>query len=245
MDRFTIGGVLNTGFSVFFRNFIPFTIIAALVYLPVIIGTAVLLANPLDHETYAIWNFVLALVKMIVNLVVTAALTYGVIMQLNGTKASLGSCIATGFSRLLPVLAVTLLLFFILMLGFVALIVPGVILYLMFFVATCVAVVEKPGVLASLSRSRELTRGRKGELFLIVLIMFGMAFFFGAFLAIGFIPKYGTNGEFETLPLYIWLRLAIDILVSSLTATMTAAAYYFLRREKEGTSTEALAQVFA
>lgn len=244
LDRFTIGGVLSTGFSAWFRNFIPFTLIATLVYTPVIIALAVLLADPAAHiKTLEQWNLWMILPKLLLNSLVAAALTYGVVMELNGTKASFGACMSNGFSRMFPVMGVALLTLLVVMGGFILLIVPGIIVSLMLYVATPVAVVEKPGVVASLKRSRELTQGHKGSIFLLVLIVGMMSGAISTFLTMSFM-KDGKHVPIESYPTYMWLMEVLEILSSTLGATIAAVAYTLLRREKEGTSTDALAAVF-
>jgi len=48
--------------------------------------------------------------------------------------------------------------------GFLLLVVPGIIVSLMLMVAVPVAIIERPGVMASLKRSAALTKGIKGQL---------------------------------------------------------------------------------
>ena len=45
----------------------------------------------------------------LLNPFISAAVTYGVVMQLQGRRASIGTCIGVGFGRFFPVLGVTLL----------------------------------------------------------------------------------------------------------------------------------------
>ena len=243
LDRFTIGGVLSTGFSTWFRNFVPFTLIATLVSTPVIIALAVLLANPGENiKLLEQWNLVMVVPKLLLNSLIAAALTYGVVMELNGTKATFGACMSNGFSRMFPVLGVAMLTLLAVLGGFILLIVPGIIISLMLYVATPVAVVEKPGVVASLKRSRELTQGHKGSIFLLVLIVGMMSGAISTVLTMSFME--GTKVPIESYPTYMWLMEVLEILSSTLGATIAAVAYTLLRREKEGTSTEALAAVF-
>jgi hypothetical protein len=247
-DRFTIGGVLGTGFSVWLKNLLPFTFIAALIFSPAIIWGVYIVQHPIEHlETLKRWDLYFALMAILLNAAASAALTYGVVMQLNGTKASIGACIGKGFSRLIPVLFVVLLSTLCVLGGMILLIIPGIIFSLMLYVATPVAVIEKPGIVASLKRSRELTYGHKAEIFAIVLLI-GLASGVISYLMMSMAGAKGGFGkpDPESLlkPSIMYVKLGAQIVSSSLGAVMTSVSYVLLRREKEGTSTDALAAVF-
>ena len=92
-------------------------------------------------------------------------------MELQGQHASIGACISTGIVRLLPVLGVAILQMLAIAGGFIAIIIPGLIVYCMLYVATQASVLERPGIVGALKRSRELTDGHKMEIFGIVVVM--------------------------------------------------------------------------
>jgi hypothetical protein len=58
------------------------------------------------------------------------------------------------------------------LLGFFLLIVPGILLGLKYAVTVPVAVLEQPGISASLARSGDLTRGDRGRIFVIYFLLF-------------------------------------------------------------------------
>lgn len=146
-DHFTIGGVLGTGFRIWFKNLLPFLIISALIYAPLVIwgiarAQGDLAAAPPDDT--AVW-IELAL-ELLANIFVAGALTYGIVMELQGQRASLGACIATGVARFGAVLGVAVLASLAFVVGLLALVVPGIIVYCVLYVATPAAVIERTGV---------------------------------------------------------------------------------------------------
>lgn len=58
--------------------------------------------------------------------------------------------------------------------GFVLIIVPGLYLLTVWFVAAPVVVLERPGVFAALRRSRELVRGNGWQVFAVILVLYVM-----------------------------------------------------------------------
>jgi hypothetical protein len=85
-----------------------------------------------------------------------------------GQEARLG-LLFSGFDRFLPIAAMNLIVIFAVVVGTLALIVPGVILGLGFMMSQYYCVDAKKGPIASLSASWVATRGQKGKLFIFVL----------------------------------------------------------------------------
>ncbi len=89
-----------------------------------------------------------------------------------GERPSLGSCFGVAFKRALPLFLTLMLAALGIMLGYLLLIVPGIILALMWSVAMPASVLEGLGAIESLGRSRQLTKGSKGMIFLTHLLVF-------------------------------------------------------------------------
>jgi hypothetical protein len=174
--------------------------------------------------------------QMALGSVAAGALTFGVLQALRGKPISLGECISTGFARLLPVLGVSFLVALCVLGGFILLIVPGFIVLCMLTVAVPVAVIEKPGVMASLRRSAALTKGFKGTIFAIYFVLWLLGILIGFVVAIPLV----TMGLLGAL-----LTTAASLVVSgALQAALPAVIYQRLRDIKEGASVEDLAKVF-
>ncbi len=249
-NRFGIGSVLGTGFKIWFKNLLPFMLITSLIYIPVLIwGVATVQGEPeLVGYVKDLENFTRASIFIVPlsNIFVSAALTYGVVMELQGQHASIGSCIATGLARFFPVLGVAFLTALAVAGGTVLLIVPGIIVFCMLYVATQASVLERPGVMGALRRSRELTQGHKMEIFGLLVLLGLMNF--GATKLIESVMVDPTTitpeNVYGVIRRYMYVDLVRAVLVGSIGAVMAAVAYFQLRNEKEGTSASELARVF-
>jgi hypothetical protein len=248
---FGVGNVLGSGFRIWMKNFVPFMVITALIYSPVLIWGISSVQGEMNIDRF------LSAVKtmqyvggltILLNVLVSAALTYGVVMELQGQRASIGACISTGIVRFFPALGTGFLSLLCIIGGTFLLVIPGIIFYCMLYVAMQSSVLERPGVLGALKRSRELTKGHKFEIFGVVfvlgLISFGLTKLFQAVS----LPHLGDPGfvdeTIRNLPKYMYLNLVEQMILGSLSAVMGSVAYYFLRAEKEGTSASELAAIF-
>ena len=247
---FGIGNVLGTGIRIWVKNFVPFMLITALIYSPLWIWTFSTVHGEMTTDKLLaaarVEQFQAAIVVLL-NLFVAAALIYGVVMELRGQRASLGTCIATGIARFFPALGAALLSVLCIMAGSI-LIIPGIIFACMLYVTTPAAVLERPGVLGALKRSRELTYGHKFEIFGLSVIMVLAGLGLGKLVENMTLPHLSERGHIEetmrNFPTYMYVNLALQMVLSSLGAVMEGVAYYFLRAEKEGTSADELARIF-
>lgn len=248
---FGVGNVLTTGFRIWIKNFVPFMLITALIYSPVLIWGISGVQGEITPDRFLSIAQKLQYVSgltMLLNVLVSTALTYGVVMELQGQRASIGACITTGLVRFFPALGTGILSLLCIVGGTFLLIIPGIIVFCMLYVATQASVLERPGVLGALKRSRELTKGHKLEIFGLIFLL-GLLGFGVTMLCQSVALPHLSNTEYleETLrglPKYMYLNLAQQMVLGSLGAVMASVAYYFLRAEKEGTSASELAAVF-
>jgi hypothetical protein len=249
-NRFTIGAVLGTGFKIWFKNLPAFLLITLVVYIPLIIWGLQIAHGEMSYARLHQFDQYSGLAVMLLNIFAAAAITYGVVMELQGQHAGIGACFATGLARFFPVLGVALLSGICIGLGLLLLVVPGIIVFCMLYVSTPAAVLERPGITGALGRSKELTQGHKleifGLLFLVGLINVGLSY-----LAQEIFVKGGsvdsTLTELDVAGMVrrvIYVQLALNVIIGSLGAVMQAVAYYYLRNEKEGTSANELARIF-
>ena len=166
----------------------------------------------------------LALILMIPN-------AYFIIAPLGGSPVTLGD-----ISNPLAIAAI--IIGFIIALGMFLLIVPGVILAIMFYVAIPVRVVEGRNIGDCLSRSEKLTKGHRWSIFgllvLVVIISTLINAVAGGLMAIiGNLPLMGTI-------LYI-----VSAYITAFGSVISAMVYYELRAAKEGVDIDELSQVFA
>src|SRR5262249_15269663 len=122
------------------------------------------------------WAFLAIPVGIVCNTIATGAITYGVVQDLRDGSVSIGEAIAVAARRFLPMFGVALAVGILVFLGVILLLVPGIIVGCMYFVAAPVCIVERAGVGASLSRSRFLTKGHRWQIFGVYALVLILAF---------------------------------------------------------------------
>jgi hypothetical protein len=168
-----------------------------------------------------------------------ATLVRSAILDLSGRPADIGGSLVVALQLILPMIGLTILSTILTGIGFILLIVPGVIAYIMLSVAVPVLVEERLGVIGSMSRSAELTEGSRWRIFglLAIFLLFylaaaalfgGVAYFVGA----------------DTIAGQAIVNGGLGSVVALMLAAMLASLYVELRTVKEGATTEGLAAIF-
>lgn len=253
-ENFEIGRVLSLTFSVIGRNaplFFGLSFVVngipqmGLQYLQLStlgLGQPGVVPSADAAMTYLTFTGLYLVFAVVFGGLLNAMLCRAAIEDLNGGRPQLGDCLATAVAVLLPLIAIGLVSGIAIFVGFLFLIVPGIYLALGWVVAVPVLVQEREGVFGSLSRSRALTRGSRWRLFAMFLVMLVMLWVLsiplGMFMALG-----GALGAPFVAPA---ISTAISATLSSVFSTTIAAVSYIeLRRIREGTGIEELAQIFA
>ena len=237
-EQFGVGSVLGMSFRVYGKNFIPFTLITAVLYIPLIAWLVHSASSPPETVNAALKQAgVIAALSIFLNSFVTATLTYGVVKELQGQRAGIGACITVGFKRMLPALGVAILAGLAIVGGMILLIVPGIIAACMLYVSTPASVIEKPGVFGALRRSRDLTLGHKGGVFGILFMLWLINW------GIGKVEQAAFASSHDYM-MQTYVNMGVTVLLGTLSSVVAAVAYYALRAEKEGTSANELAAVF-
>lgn len=235
---FTAGRVISRAFSVWAKNLPTLLVLGLLVNSPLILWGALALApgQPQEPTQAAL----MAPLSMLLNFVLVGGVTFTVLQQLKGERASIGQAVAVGLRRVFPVLWLAILAGLATMGAFLLLVVPGLIVMCMLWVAVPVAVVEKPGAVASMRRSRELTRGFRWHVLGAMAVM--------ALVGAGAQGIVNVALSAATSEVGVWLGFAVSQVISSLTGALGAVApavgYHDLRVTKEGVDTESLLRVF-
>jgi len=232
---FMIGDVLGRSFSILGRNFVPFALlsaVASLPYLPYYLTMApgkLVTPNPTAFALPLVLGFVL---RMFVQAIILNA----AFQDMRGRTVSVGESFRVGISRFLPIIGVIILEGLGVGFGMLLLIVPGIILMLMWYVALPACVVERIGPIESLGRSAALTKGHRWKilgLILLVGIVGGViGAVFGAVAAI-----------FGHIGLAI-VQYLVQVVVTVYSAILVIVLYRDLRAAKEGIDTEQIAAVF-
>lgn len=175
-----------------------------------------------------------------------AAINYATVVDLDGQRPSFGKTLGVGARFALPLLLLAIVSMFGIYLGMILLIVPGVILALMWSVATPAMVSENLGVVASLGRSRALTKGNRLSIFALFVVVGVLAF-----LPVMLVPllsgAFSNPTGYAASPLGVpqLVSAVLSMLVSVLFAVIVASVYVELRTIKEGATPQSLAEIFA
>lgn len=242
VNDFNIGDVLRTAFSVYSQNLLAFSLVAALGLLPLFIldmHYGLFDWNPAEHPEDAPPPFRGMLLTVLANLMqgawVTVALTSSVVRILRTGRVQVLHALPQMVGAFPRVLIVAVLSGLGIAAGAVLFIVPGIVLWLMWWVARPVAVVE--GRFASaLSRSNELTQGYKGQLLALMVVV----------IAISAVPNVLLEVTlYEVVPAAApFVQALVAVVVASYVATVDAVVYHDLRVLKEGPDSNAIAKVF-
>ncbi|EJL23009.1 hypothetical protein PMI01_04912 [Caulobacter sp. AP07] len=259
---FEIGRVINRTFGAIGRNFVVFLLLAVILGgLPNLLFTWAQLkvtgvTPSFAPQTLVLWfgGFLLVLLG---GLILQAAIVHATIADLKGRRASVGETLGAGLRHCGPLLLLGILTWLGLMIGFLLLIVPGIILAVVWSVTIPVKVAENTGVLQAFSRSRDLTRGRRWPIFGLVLIYAVLMWIIQmVIMGVGVAVAGALHGPFATpgegAVGFIGLIQTSTLITSPVSVTLMAmisagglaALYYELRASREGVGAEALAAVF-
>ncbi|MEH6701106.1 YciC family protein [Parasphingorhabdus sp.] len=176
------------------------------------------------------------LLFIILSVLLQATFIIATVKDLNGQKVSLGECIGHAVVKIVPLIGLAILMILGIMLGMMLLVIPGLILALMWIVASPVMMAEDKGIIDSLKRSAELTKGSKRWIVLLFIVYIIITMILGMFM----IPF-----AFAGTTAIAIAGLIINTLSGAIQGTGIAAVYVDLRIVKEGGNTDALADVFA
>lgn len=234
-ESFSIGGVLGAGISIYFRNFPLFLILIVIAYVPYYLYGA---WAPLESESL-MGLLAESGVGLVCGALVQGALTYGVVTSLRGsTDVNLWSIGKKSLSVLPRIMLLSIVVVILVYLSALLLIVPGIIVAMILFVAVPASVMEGGGIGKALRRSAQLTKGNRWSLFVIGLVLIVPNLVATFFLALTVLPALGLL--FGT----ILSTLVSQILFGGLLATCTAVAYHDLRILRDGVDTETIAAAF-
>ncbi len=248
-DKFDIGRVFGSTFSVIGRNAalciglaLIFSGLPTLVYLLSfhLIFSGWTAATPDMDAVRAVMSFApfaVGLANFVLSLILQAALVRAAIEDLNGQKPSFRDCIRTALRLFFPILATAFLVGLGVVLGAILLFVPGIMLFVRWWVAMPALVQERRGVTASIARSRDLTKGNRWRIFGLLLILW--------------LATVGIQVSFAAIA--AMFGLIAGAVVATLATTFTsmalsvaaAASYIELRLVKEGAGVDELVDIFS
>ncbi|MGD8453827.1 MAG: hypothetical protein PVJ57_18590 [Phycisphaerae bacterium] len=259
-----IGDILDATFRLYKGRFLSFLVIALVAYLPYMLytlgvklaaGSPEVQSIPLD--TYSpedleqmpmpempVVPMLLGLLgTMIFTLIVLplaqAALMHSISGAILGERMSAGTAFQRAAGRLFPLLGTQFLVGIVLLLGYVLLIVPGIIFTMWFLIVAPVVVLERMSGAGAMSRSKELMKGNLRKGFAIVFLLWLLA------MAI----VYGGTFAFQALGLPYFLLEVCLLLMQAVVLPIQMAPiillYYDLRVRKEAFDLQRLAESVA
>lgn len=237
-NDFRIGRIFNRTFSMLSRNFLMFFVVTAVANLP----GALVLKYMTDPATTSPGRargmiFLGSFLTMVLSIISQAIVVYGAFQDMRGRPVSLTDSLKVGLYRLFPIIGLAILMSLGIAFGLVLLIIPGLILLTMWYVATPACVVERLGPFDSMARSSQLTKGHRWKILGLFLLL-------------------GLGGIIVSDVLEVVLDMAGSIALT-LTGTLlwngvwgacyaiaAVVTYYDLRVAKEGIDIEQIAAVF-
>ncbi|WP_027051426.1 hypothetical protein [Mesorhizobium erdmanii] len=249
--RFEIGRVFNNTFAVIGRNIgLCLGLAALFAGLPKLVTQLLTTAThtagdpanlALATTNYKLGFFVgfalVGIVYIVFAVLLQSSLVRAAIEDLNGKRPTFGDCIRIAIRYLLPTLGIGLLVGLGVGFASIALLVPGIILWLGWSVAIPVLIQERLGVFGSMSRSRALTKGSRWSLFGLFVILIILAMIIQSMSAVVVYLFHGIIAAF--------LAALVQTVVSMVISVATAVSYVELRQAKDGTSVSDLAEIFS
>jgi len=248
-ERFDFGRVVGHTFGLIGRNFVLFLVLAIIfVGLPQFaVSYGQILIRDAQPELVGWIPIVGLVVSLVTAYILQGALTRAAIDDLSGKGVRLGAALSDGFSFFFPLFVVALLVGLGLMIGFLLLIIPGIILAVRWAVSAAVVVAEREGPTSAIGRSSELTAGYRWAIFGLLLLYIVLAYAVTIGLALA-VRTFGGDAEtvaFDTIGIVYGVVSALSSSLLTLISTVgTASLYFELRRVKDGVSVEDLAKVF-
>ena len=197
------GELLDRTFSLYRSHFGLFVGIFALPHLVVFafqcLGVA--LQSPFRGNQFANLTSVLAWTygALFLSMILTAVSQAATVVAVSDVHLDRPASVVDSYSRvkgqLLGVVLMSLLINVVVFTACFALIVPGVLLFLMWSLAVPAKVLESKGIFDAMSRSMELTKGSRGRIFVIWLLFLSCCTTFPSFCkAITVLLFLGTHG---------------------------------------------------
>lgn len=250
--KIDIGRVVQQTFGVLGRNFATFGLLAlVLVGLPAaMMGWFRPAQDPSRFFAMFDVTFLLAtIVSAVFGAILQGAVIYGTVQDLNGARATPGDALATGLRSFLPLIIVSILFTLAFWIGLILLIVPGLAVACLWCVAVPALVAERRGVFDAFGRSNELTRGNRGRILALIVILLV------AYTVLGWVVTATTSGAamaaamtgepFRYSPTTIVLNALVGTVSSLVGAVGAAVLYVNLREAREGGGAQWLREVFA
>jgi hypothetical protein len=230
--RFSVSLALTRAIELLTKNFFTIYVISALATLPYTLYSWFTAAEPASGTA-----FLAGMLNVVLVSLSEAMIVYATFQALRGRGIDPRASIARGLQRFGAVFVASILIGVVTLLGFLLLIVPGLIVMVVFYVAIPACVVEQLGPSASLSRSSQLTSGYRWQIFGAAFAVLIAQIVVESIIA-AMLHRPETLVAFEVVT-FLWTALG-----SAYQAVLVTLIYHDLRVAKEGIDIEQLASVF-
>lgn len=245
-----VGTIISESFSILFKNFGKVILIAMIpTLLGLLISGAVVgwgatlgTQDPTDIDLNNLGTFYAGLgftfvVQMVLYGFIIALLTQLAYEAKLGRPVRLGAYFGPALSAVLPIAILSLVSITAATIAMIALILPGLWVYAVFYVMAPAVVIEKAGF-SGLGRSARLTKNYRWPivgLFILIAIIF---------IAVGFISTF-LSGILGSVVLGLLVTALINSIGSGIGGIAAALTYARLREIKEGVGVDQIVDVFA
>jgi hypothetical protein len=191
---------------------------------------------------------VTSVLTLVISSLVQGALTRATVSAAEGRRVTFGESLGTGLRVILPLIGLSILLAFGLMVGFLLLVIPGIILLLMWAVAVPSLVIERVGVIGAFTRSAELTKGSKWKilaLFIVLLVGYWLLSAAIALIGLGTFNAANLSASGGPTAANAIGGVIVGTIFNAVWGTIQPSLYVELRQAKEGNSMENLEAIFA
>ena len=190
-------------------------------------------------------TFISSLIGFIISAIVQGALTRATVSASEGKVATFGESLSTAFRVLLPLIGLSILWALGLMIGFMLLVVPGIILLMIWAVAVPSLVIERQGVITAFRRSAELTSGSRWKIFGLSIVLLVIYFLLSTVVRVVGLGMYNPASPAGFGLTAMIGTIFVSTIFNMLWGTIQPSLYVELRQAKEGGSLENLEEVFA
>jgi hypothetical protein len=245
LKQYSFGDTIGKGFNLYFDNFVFVVLVSLLCQVPTVlfIRLTKFIKASSDPSSIGAGYFGQLMVMIVLSIIEQGFLSAFIIDWIS--KKFLESSPAIGKNRItsilpliLPAIGVSAVVGMAIVFGFLPFIIPGIVIWLGFSLANVVLVTERRKIGESMTRSWILTKGRKGTMFLFILVT--MLITVGITQVVLLLLRLGHLGT----ELIKYLEYAITAIVDPIQYCIMVVVYFNMRIEKEAFHIEHLAEQF-
>ena len=239
-EPLSVGLIVRESLRIFFAQFVRLFAISAIAFVPLSLLVPVGMfgvprrASAVPSPTYILVLVAGVVLYVVLAMVGSAANTYGVFQAARGLPIRIDECLRMGFRRFGRVLLVAVTVGILAILGFMACIIPGLLIGAANAVAIPAVVVEGLTVDEAMRRSHRLTKGSRGVIIGATLVV----------VALQFVGSLVSAAAILVPALYTILSITVSIAGSALLNTTNSVIYFGLRSSKESIGVDDIAAVF-